>query len=132
MKDEKEFAGCFSRLGWIFRHGRIASLLFVSMSIAETPGSSASLPPTPEKKKMKKSSMAHLSKRAKKQKLPPGWTEEQIKEVLDYYENQTEEEQAAEHEAALKAEGQTVMTVPTELVPEIRKLIAKKCVKRGA
>lgn len=75
---------------------------------------------------MKKPSSVQSSKHAKKQKYPPGWDEKRIKEVIDYYENQTEEEQVAEHEAALQAEGQTVMVVPTELVPEIRKLIAKK------
>ena len=40
--------------------------------------------------------------RAKKQKLPSGWTEKKIREVIEYYENQTEEEQVAEHEAAYK------------------------------
>ena len=68
-------------------------------------------------------------KRVKKQKLPRGWTEKRIREVLEYYENQTENEQVAEHEAAYKAAGQTMMGVPTELVPEIRKLIASR---RGA
>ena len=38
----------------------------------------------------------------------------------------TEEEQAADIEAAFAREGQTVMVVPTDLVPEIRKLIARK------
>jgi hypothetical protein len=68
-------------------------------------------------------------KRATKQKLPRGWTEKKIREVRDYYESQTEDEQVAEHEAAYKAAGQTMMGVPTELVPEIRKLIARR---RGA
>jgi hypothetical protein len=62
----------------------------------------------------------------KKQRLPRGWTEAQIQRVIAHYENQTEEEAVAEDEAAFKAEGQTVMVVPTELVPEIRKLIARK------
>jgi hypothetical protein len=62
----------------------------------------------------------------KKQKLPRGWTEAQIQRLIEHYENQTEEEAVAEDEAAFKAEGQTVMVVPTELVPEIRKLIARK------
>lgn len=62
----------------------------------------------------------------KKQKLPRGWTEAKIQRVIEHYENQTEEEAVAEDEAAFKAEGQTVMVVPTELVPEIRKLIARK------
>ena len=41
-----------------------------------------------------------------------------------HYQNQTEEEAVAEDEAAYLAEGQTVMIVPTELVPAIRHLIA--------
>ena len=67
--------------------------------------------------------------RVKKQKLPRGWTEEKVREVLEYYENQTEAEQVAEHEAAYKAAGQTMMGVPSELVPDVRKLIARR---RGA
>jgi len=39
---------------------------------------------------------------------------------------QTEEEQVAKHEAAFSAKDQTVMVVPTELVPKIVKLISKK------
>jgi hypothetical protein len=69
------------------------------------------------------------NKRPKKQKLPRGWSEKKIRDLLEYYENQTEEEQVAEHEAAYKAAGQTMMGVPTELVPEIRKLITQR---RGA
>jgi hypothetical protein len=68
-------------------------------------------------------------KKGNKQKLPRGWTEKRIREVLEYYENQTEEEQVAEHEAAYQAVDQTMMGVPTELVPEVRKLIASR---RGA
>lgn len=65
-------------------------------------------------------------KRTKKQKLPAGWTEERIRQLAEYYDNQSEDEQVAEHKAALRAEGHTVMVVPTELVPEILKLITKK------
>ena len=57
---------------------------------------------------------------------PAGWDEERIRRLAKHYENQTEDEQVAEHEAAFLAEGQTVMVVPTELVPEIVKLISKK------
>lgn len=62
----------------------------------------------------------------KKQRLPRGWTEKRIRELAAHHDNQTEEEQAAEIEAALAREDQTMMMVPTELVPEIRKLIARK------
>jgi hypothetical protein len=60
------------------------------------------------------------------QAYPPGWDEERIRKLAEHYDNQSEDDQAAEHEAAFLAEGQTVMVVPTELVPEIVKLISKK------
>jgi hypothetical protein len=61
-----------------------------------------------------------------KQKLPPGWDEQRIRDVIAHYENQTEDEQFAEIEAAREAEGVTMMAVPTELVPEVRALLARK------
>lgn len=66
---------------------------------------------------------------AKKQKFPRGWNEERVRTVVAHYENQTEDEAVAEDEAAYKAEGQTVMIVPTELVPAIRQLLGRR---RGA
>jgi hypothetical protein len=65
-------------------------------------------------------------KKKPKQQLPAGWDEKRIREVIDHYENQTEDEQFAEIEAAQKAENITMMAVPTELVPKVRALIAKK------
>ena len=65
-------------------------------------------------------------KKKPKQKYPPGWDEKRVQEVIDHYENQTDEEQHAEIEAALRAENITMMAVPTELVPKVRALIAKK------
>jgi hypothetical protein len=60
----------------------------------------------------------------KKQRLPEGWTEEKIRELAKHQDNLTEDEEAAEIEAALSEEN-TAMVVPTELVPEIVKLINK-------
>lgn len=57
---------------------------------------------------------------------PLGWDEERVRRVLAHYENQTENEQFAEIEAGWEAEGITLMAVPTELVPEIRALLARK------
>jgi hypothetical protein len=48
-----------------------------------------------------------------------------VKRVLAHYELQSEEEVVAEDEAAFETLGQTVMEVPTEIVPAIRELIAK-------
>ena len=61
----------------------------------------------------------------KQSKFPPGWDEKRVKEVLDHYESQSEEEAVAEDEAAFEAPDQSVMDVPTELVPAVRELIAK-------
>ncbi|HWQ69890.1 MAG TPA: hypothetical protein VN494_08050 [Patescibacteria group bacterium] len=61
----------------------------------------------------------------KQSKFPPGWDKERIRRVLAYYESQTEEEAVAEDEAAFEAAGQTIMEIPTELVPQVRELIAK-------
>jgi len=61
----------------------------------------------------------------KQSKFPPGWDEERVKRVLGHYESQSEEEAVAEDEAAFEAPDQTVMDVPTELVPAVRELIAK-------
>lgn len=58
-------------------------------------------------------------------RFPPGWDEEKVRSVLAQYEGQTEEEAVAEDEAAWEAPGQTTMEVPTELVPQVRELIAR-------
>ena len=61
--------------------------------------------------------------RKKKQKYPPGWDEARVRKLAEHYDNQTDEEAVAEIEAALNDKNQTQMMVPTELVPEIVKLI---------
>jgi hypothetical protein len=63
--------------------------------------------------------------RRRKQAYPAGWDEERIRKLAEHYDNQAEDELVAEH-AAFLAEGQTVMVVPTELVPAIVKLISEK------
>jgi predicted dinucleotide-binding enzyme len=62
----------------------------------------------------------------KKQTFPPGWDEKRLQELLAHYENQTEDEEFAEIEAAREAEDVTLMAIPTELVPEVRALLARK------
>ena len=65
----------------------------------------------------------------KKQRLPRGWTEKEIRQLAAHHDQQTDAELAAEIEAALSARDQTLMVVPTELVPKIQALVARK---RGA
>ncbi len=61
----------------------------------------------------------------KQRTFPPGWDEDRVKRVLAHYASQSEEEAVAEDEATFDTLGQTLMEVPTELVPAVRELIAK-------
>jgi hypothetical protein len=54
---------------------------------------------------------------------PPGLDAKQVREIIEYYDSLTEEEWIAELEAADEDPRNTVMVVPTELVPAIRELI---------
>ena len=60
-----------------------------------------------------------------KEYFPPGWNEKRVKEVIAHYDRLTEYERAAEIETAEEAEGETVMLIPNELVPQVSKLIAR-------
>jgi hypothetical protein len=69
-----------------------------------------------------------MSKKTKKkinQKFPPGWDEERIKRVLTHYETQTEAEALEEDGAIFDDLTESVIQVPRELVPKIRRLIAR-------
>jgi len=57
---------------------------------------------------------------------PPGWDEKRVRKVLEYYENQSDEQAVAEDEAAYEAPSETMMAVPVDLVPAVRELIAKR------
>lgn len=58
--------------------------------------------------------------------FPPGWDEERVRRVLDYYEALSEEEAVAEDEAAFENSKGTVMEIPQELVPAVRRLLAER------
>ncbi len=64
--------------------------------------------------------------KVRKNNFPPGWDEERVRRLLAHYEQQSESEAVAEDEAACEDQGQTIMEVPTELVPAIRDLIARR------
>jgi hypothetical protein len=59
------------------------------------------------------------------QKFPAGWDAGRVKKLIDHYEKLSEDEQVAEDEAAAaERPGQSVVTVPDELLPAIRQLLA--------
>lgn len=58
--------------------------------------------------------------------FPAGWDEQRVKRLIQHYETLTDDEQVAEDEAALSENPeQTVVTVPTGLLPVIRQLLAE-------
>lgn len=78
---------------------------------------------------MKKKTPAAKAARRKKETYPRGWNEKRVREVIAYYDKQTQEEELAEYEAGMQLEGLRVMLVPAELVPEVNRLIRQR---RGA
>lgn len=70
-----------------------------------------------------KKPIARKRKPTSKQVFPKGWDEPRVQEAIAYYGSQSEDEEVAEYESALEVEGQSLMLVPSELVPAIRQLI---------
>jgi hypothetical protein len=58
-----------------------------------------------------------------KQKFPPGWNERKVRAVIRHYEQLTDEELAREIENAPKVTNETLISVPTDLLPAVQKLI---------
>ena len=58
-------------------------------------------------------------------KFPDGWDADRVRKLIDYYEGLTEDEEVADDEAAMAEQsGQTVITIPNELLPAVRQLLA--------
>lgn len=63
--------------------------------------------------------------------FPTGWDEERVKRVILHYEQQSDEEAIAEDEAAFEESAQALVNVPHDLLPAVRKLIAKHDAKES-
>ncbi len=59
-------------------------------------------------------------------KYPSGWDAHRVKKLLQYYENQSDDEAVEEDETAFSSSDETVMVIPNELVPAVRALISKQ------
>ena len=55
----------------------------------------------------------------KQDKFPPNWDEERVQSVIDYYENQTEDEAVTKDEAASQNEFGMLIEVLAELGPAV-------------
>lgn len=63
--------------------------------------------------------------------FPPGWDEERVNKVLQYYESQSDDEALAEILAAFDNADYSVMLIPNELVPTVRNLLAEHSAKNN-
>ena len=61
----------------------------------------------------------------KQTKFPAGWDQERVREIIEYYESQTDDEALAEQKHVLEKQKETLVDVPIELLPFVRELIAK-------
>jgi len=61
-----------------------------------------------------------------KQTFPEGWDESRVRRLIDHFEQMDDEAMIAEDEAAQELKDQTLMMVPTSLVPAVRELIARE------
>ncbi len=61
----------------------------------------------------------------KQTKFPAGWDQERVREIIEYYESQTDDEALAEQKHVLEKQKETLVDVPVELLPFVRELIAK-------
>jgi hypothetical protein len=58
--------------------------------------------------------------------FPPGWDEKRVKQLLADLDSRTEEEWiAADQAASAESDDQALVAVPTALLPEIRRILAK-------
>ena len=61
-----------------------------------------------------------------RQQFPPGWDGERARHLADLYDNLPEDDQLAEDKkAAIEQHGQTIISVPNELLPAIWQLLAE-------
>ena len=88
---------------------------------------SASRPKRAKSPGVKRKTTPRAAKKARKDatRYPKGWDRERVQAVMDHYDNQADEEAAAEDDAARRSSGFTMMAIPVELVAAVQKLIAR-------
>ena len=64
------------------------------------------------------------SRSVTKQRFPEGWNEEKVRAVAEHYDRLTDEQLAQEIESAPEVREEVLISVPTVLLPAVRKLIA--------
>ncbi|MFM9267381.1 MAG: hypothetical protein P2A85_03920 [Microcoleus anatoxicus] len=62
---------------------------------------------------------------ATQNKFPLDWDEQRVRQTIEHYDRQSEDEAVAEDEAAFDNKDQAFVQIPFELLPLVRELIAK-------
>ena len=67
-----------------------------------------------------------MKKSTIQQQLPKGMSEKRVRALIDYYDNQTEDEEYLEIEQAIRKKELFWVAVPKDLVEEVNRLIARR------
>ena len=59
-------------------------------------------------------------------RYPRGWNQKKAQSLAGYYERQSDEDAIAEAEAAYRKRSTSLIQVPIKLLPQVRKLIARR------
>lgn len=59
-------------------------------------------------------------------RYPKGWNRKRVQALVEYYDNQSDDEAIAELDAAFKDPQTAMIQVPLKLVPQVQKLLAKR------
>jgi hypothetical protein len=59
-------------------------------------------------------------------RYPKGWSRKKVQALAKYYDNQSDDAAIAEAEAAYRSRKSSLVQVPIKLLPEVRKLIARR------
>ena len=78
-----------------------------------------------KKTKTSKNSTPRRTGKKIKQEFPPGWNERKVRAVIRHYERLTNDELALEIETASEVSEETLISVPTKLLPAVQKLIVR-------
>ena len=78
-----------------------------------------------KKNRTSKNSTRRKTEKKIKQEFPRGWNERKVRAVIQHYDRLTNDELAHEIETAHEVREETLISVPTELLPTIQQLIVR-------
>jgi len=75
---------------------------------------------------MKRKSQTSRQPRKDPNRYPKGLNRKKVEALIAHYENQSDDEAIAEVDAAQRGSAYRMMAIPLELVPDVKKLLAKR------